>query len=150
MKFGLPFKISNIIFHGNKEIPSGKLKRAMKDTKEKRLWKIFSSSKFVQENYEADKKHIIEKYTDRGFRDAKLISDTVYKSKPGRVNIEITVDEGRKYYFRNITWTGNFLYSSATLNKILDVKKGDVYAITCGEPMGAPGGTNMLKITTAG
>ncbi|MBK5285824.1 MAG: outer membrane protein assembly factor BamA [Bacteroidia bacterium] len=120
-------KINRIIFHGNKEIADGKLKRAMKDTKEKRFWKIFTSSKFIMENYEKDKKSIIERYTDKGFRDAHLVSDTVYKVKPGRVNIEITVDEGKKYYFRNITWLGNTKHSSQELSTILGIKKGDVF-----------------------
>ena len=120
-------KISNIIFHGNAKIKSGKLKRAMKDTKEKRLWKIFTSSKFIRDNYEADKKHIIEKYTDKGYRDAHLVSDTVYKVSPGRVNIEITIGEGHQYYFRNITWLGNTKHSTQELNQILGIKKGDVF-----------------------
>ncbi|HLG35699.1 MAG TPA: outer membrane protein assembly factor BamA [Bacteroidia bacterium] len=120
-------KISNIIFHGNKEITSGKLKRAMKDTKEKRLWKIFTSSKFIQSNYEQDKKSVIEKYIDKGFRDAHLVRDTIYKVGRGRVNIEITIDEGHKYYFRNITWLGNTKHTTLELNQILGIKKGDVF-----------------------
>lgn len=120
-------KIEKIIFHGTKEIKKGKLRRAMKDTKEKRLWKIFTSSKFIQENYEKDKANIIAEYTDRGFRDARITSDTVYKVSPNRVNIEITIDEGKKYYFRNITWVGNTKHSSQELSRILGIKKGDVF-----------------------
>ncbi len=120
-------RIEKIIFHGNKEIKSGKLRRAMKDTKEKSLWKIFTSSKFIQENYEKDKANIITKYTDRGFRDARIVFDTVYKVSPNRIDIEITIDEGKKYYFRDITWVGNTKHSSQELSSILGIKKGDIF-----------------------
>src|SRR5258706_11264287 len=120
-------RIEKIIFHGNKEIKSGKLRRAMKDTKEKSLWKIFTSSKFIQENYEKDKANIITKYTDRGFSDAHIDFDTVYKVSPNRIDIEITIDEGKKYYFRDITWVGNTKHSSQELSSILGIKKGDIF-----------------------
>lgn len=120
-------KIEKIIFHGTKEMKPGKLRRAMKDTKEKQLWKIFTSSKFIESNYEKDKANVIEKYTDEGFRDARIVSDTVYKVSPNRIDIEITIDEGKKYYFRNITWVGNTKHSSKELSDILGIKRGDIF-----------------------
>jgi outer membrane protein insertion porin family len=120
-------RIEKIIFHGTKEIKDSKLRRAMKDTKEKRIWKIFTSSKFIRSNYEKDKASVISKYTDRGFRDARIVSDTIYKVSPNRINIEMTIEEGKKYYFRNISWVGNTKHSSQELGGILGIHKGDVF-----------------------
>ena len=120
-------KVHEITFAGNTEFKSNKLKRAMKDTKEKHWYKIFTSSKFIDENYQQDKTKIIAKYNDKGYRDARIVSDTVYKYNEDRVNIFIKIDPGHKYFFRNITWLGNTKHSSQELSSILGIKKGDVY-----------------------
>ncbi len=120
-------KIHRIYFEGNAEFKDRKLKHAMKETKEKRWWKIFTSSKFIEENYQDDKTKIVAKYNDKGYRDARIVSDTVYKYSENLVNIKIKIDPGHKYFFRNITWVGNTKYSSQKLNEILSIKKGDVY-----------------------
>ena len=88
---------------------------------------FWSGSKFIKTDYEDDKTRIIEFYNTQGFRDAELLKDSIVNHNGSSIDLHIKVDEGRKYYFRNITWTGNFLYSAATLNKILDIRKGDVY-----------------------
>jgi outer membrane protein insertion porin family len=88
---------------------------------------IFNGSKFIKADYDDDKEKIIEFYNAEGYRDAEIVSDTVYRHGKDKIDVNIRVYEGRKYYFRNIIWTGNYLHSSATLDKILDVKKGDVY-----------------------
>jgi len=125
---GARIKIENILFHGNAALSSGKLHRAMKDTKEKRLYNIFHTSKLIPDDYRGDKDKILAAYNTVGFRDAKIVKDTVYKSKVlNRVNIEITLDEGHRYYFGNITWVGNSKYSSKMLSNILGIKKGDIY-----------------------
>lgn len=89
--------------------------------------RIFKSSKYTENNYEDDKKHIIEKYNAKGYRDARIVRDSVYRIDDKNLGIDIVIDEGNKYYYRNITWTGNTKYTSETLNAILDIKKGDVY-----------------------
>ena len=119
-------KINEIIIHGNNEFKTGKVRRQLKDTKQK-SWNIFTSSKFIEDSYESDKQKLIAKYNDKGFRDARIVKDTVYTYNKKSINIEITIDEGNKYYFRNITWTGNTKYTSKELSKILEIKKGDVY-----------------------
>lgn len=125
---GARIKIQDIIFHGNKALSSGKLRRAMSDTHRKRWYSIFHSSKLIPDNYASDKDKIIAKYNSVGYRDAKIVKDTIYKSSvPNRVTIEITVNEGNRYYFGNITWVGNTKYSSKMLSNILGIKKGDVY-----------------------
>lgn len=90
--------------------------------------RIFKQSKFMEENYEKDRESIIEKYNDKGYRDAKIVQDSVYKTSDHTIGISITVNEGKKYYFRNITWVGNTKYSAKTLSEILGIEKGDVYS----------------------
>lgn len=124
---GQRVKINDIIFHGNNSLPSGKLWRQMKDTKRKIWYNILTSSKIVDEQYEEDKQNIIKKYNESGFRDARIVKDSIYKVSNELVNIEITIDEGNKYYIRNIEFVGNTKYKAKDLHKILNIKKGDIY-----------------------
>jgi len=89
--------------------------------------RIFKSSRFLESNFEADKKLIVEKYNSKGYRDARIVSDSVYMIDDKNMGIDIVIDEGNKYHYRNITWTGNTKYSDETLNSILGVRPGDVY-----------------------
>jgi len=120
-------KIHEIIFHGNKELSSKQLKGKMKGSKEKTFYNIFSSSKFSEDGVESDKLKILEQYTSRGYRDAKISRDTMYAYDDNTVNIEIWIEEGNKYYFRDITWIGNTKYTSAQLTQLLGIAKGDIY-----------------------
>ena len=120
-------KIKNINFKGNESIRSARLRRAMKETKRRRPYNIFTVSKFQKKNYEQDKVAIINLYNSYGFRDARIVKDTVYRVNKKLVNIDIEIEEGKKYYFRNITWLGNTIYPTSLLKKILGIKKGDVY-----------------------
>ncbi len=88
---------------------------------------VFKGSKFIQADYEDDKKKIISYYNSKGYRDADIEADTIYNFDNRSINIDLTIHEGPKYYFRNITWTGNYIHTDKTLNGILGVKKGDVY-----------------------
>ena len=89
--------------------------------------RIFKASKYLEKNYEDDKKHIIEKYKAKGYRDARIVRDSVYRIDDKNLGIDLVIDEGNKYHYRNITWTGNTKYTDETLNSILGIKKGDVY-----------------------
>jgi len=89
--------------------------------------RIFKGSKYLEKNYEDDKKHIIEKYNAKGYRDARIVRDSVYRIDNNNLGIDLVIDEGNKYHYRNITWTGNTKYNEETLNSILGIKKGDVY-----------------------
>ncbi|HEY8401671.1 MAG TPA: outer membrane protein assembly factor BamA, partial [Cytophagaceae bacterium] len=120
-------RINEIIFHGNQALSEKQLEKRMKKTKEKSFYKIFTSSKFIKTEYEQDLSNIIDYYNSKGYRDAKILSDTIYAVEDDRINIEITIDEGNRYYFREITWKGNYIYDDKFLSKILDIKKGDVY-----------------------
>ena len=110
-----------------------------KKYKGKDLWQLTSSyyadrvrvrfkrSKFDQSVYESDKESLIRKYNELGYRDAYIVSDSVYFTTNGNMNIDIFVDESHRYYFRNITWVGNTKYSSEALSQVLGIRKGDVY-----------------------
>ena len=89
--------------------------------------RIFKASKYLEKNYEDDKNHIIEKYNAKGYRDARIVRDSVYRIDDKHLGIDLVIDEGNKYHYRNITWTGNTKYTDETLNSILGIKKGDVY-----------------------
>ncbi|MBR4391208.1 MAG: BamA/TamA family outer membrane protein [Bacteroidales bacterium] len=89
--------------------------------------RIFKSSKFLESNYCDDKQHIIEKYNAKGYRDAIIVSDSVYPIDDRNIGIDLVIDEGNRYHYRSIDWTGNTKYSTETLNGILGIKPGDVY-----------------------
>lgn len=88
---------------------------------------VFSASKFIKADFDEDKKALIEYYNSKGYRDADVIADTVMRHSDRTIDLKIKIFEGRKYYHRKIDWTGNYLHTAATLNKILDIKTGDVY-----------------------
>jgi outer membrane protein insertion porin family len=88
---------------------------------------LFSGSKFIRTDYEDDKKKVIDFYNTKGYRDAEIISDTIYAHNSNTINIDFKVYEGPKYYFRNIIWSGNYIYSDKQLNSVLAISKGDVY-----------------------
>jgi outer membrane protein insertion porin family len=89
--------------------------------------RIFKSSKYIEEDYEEDKQRLIEKYNNLGFRDAQIVKDSVYRNDEKTVNIHIEIDEGNRYYFGNINWVGNTIYTDEFLSSILRIETGDVY-----------------------
>ncbi|NOZ47253.1 MAG: BamA/TamA family outer membrane protein, partial [Chlorobi bacterium] len=120
-------KINDIIFEGDSVLKENKLWRAMKETKRKKWYNLFKPSKLIDKKYEDDKKKIIEKYNELGYRDARILDDSIYFNDDKTINIVIKISEGPKYYFRNITWVGNSKYSSDALSQVLNIKKGDVF-----------------------
>lgn len=120
-------KIHQIEITGNKSVEAKKLKKSMKDTKERKFYNVFKTSKFQPQTFEEDKVKLLETYSNLGFRDAYIVKDTVYKYNEKTVKIEIEIAEGSKYYFGNISWVGNTKYSSEALTTILGIKKGDIY-----------------------
>lgn len=128
---GKKVKVSEIDFVGNTTIKDSKLRGAMKNTKVKSFMnpmRIFKSSKFIRDKYKEDLVSIIDKYKEKGYRDARVTSDTViYNPKKNTVAIKINIEEGRKYYFGDVKFLGNVVYSNQRLNQLLGVKKGDVY-----------------------
>jgi outer membrane protein insertion porin family len=124
---GSRVKIEEIIFHGNEQVESVKLRRTMKDTKQMGIARIFKSSKYLEDEYRDDLQKIVGYYNTLGYRDAYVVKDSLYKYTDATVRLEIWIDEGSQYYFRNISWLGNTKYTNAELSKVLDIEKGDVY-----------------------
>ena len=126
---GEKVKIKKITFTGNDHVKESKLVRAMKKTRDARLQNFFSSKKFNEGEYQNDMRAMISAFNEAGYRDARIIKDTMYYIEPGRLQIDFKIDEGKQYYFRNITWTGNSVYTAEDLNRILMINKGDVYDV---------------------
>ncbi|WP_091513853.1 outer membrane protein assembly factor BamA [Flexibacter flexilis] len=160
VKKGRKVKISEIVFEDNQAFSDLQLRRKMKDTKVRRWYRIFKASKYQKSNFEKDKQSLIAYYNKNGYRDADITWDTLYPTKEykemvlvktdssvtppkvtrkdttiaanshKRIVIKMKIEEGPKYYFRNITWVGNYIHDTKTLNSILGIKKGDVYNAT--------------------
>ncbi len=118
-------KIQDITFEGNANASARKLRKKMDKTHRK--LKIFSASKLIRDEYDADKKKLIKYYNNIGFRDAQITSDSVWREKDGDIKIHMKINEGRRYYFRNIAWKGNSIYESQVLTQVLGIQKGDIY-----------------------
>ena len=126
---GEKVKIKTITFKGADNVKESKLVRSMKKTKDKRLQNFFSSKKFQEKEYDNDKKALLTVFNEAGYRDARIVKDTMYYVEPNRLQIDFDIDEGKKYYFRDIKWTGNSVYDSETLDEVLKIGKGDVYDV---------------------
>lgn len=120
-------KVKQIIVKGNEALSFNQINKAMKKTNDNNWRNFFRSKKFVQEEFENDKIALIEKYNEVGYRDAYIVSDSVVQLDEKSVAVYLTIDEGRKYYFRNINWIGNTIYPYEYLNEVLNIQKGDVY-----------------------
>ncbi len=125
-------KVNDIDIEGNENIKDVVLERAMKKTNARKLRNFFKTKKFLREEYQKDKVNLIDKYNEKGYRDAVITNDTVYQVEVGRkdkprVNIGIDVEEGDKYYFGDIRWVGNTIYPSDYLSSYLGIKEGDVF-----------------------
>ena len=127
-------KVRHIIIDGNAQLPNKEIKGTFfkkgaftKTNEAGKLSTLLKAKKFTPERWEEDKKHLIEKYYEHGFRDATILKDSIWNADDKHVNVYVKVDEGKKYYIRNITWVGNTVYSTDFLNSLLDIKKGDVY-----------------------
>ena len=125
-----------------------RLKKSMKETKVKNKWRFFKVSKFIKENYEADKENIISEYNNRGYRDAKILNDTIYYNSDNTITIEITLDEGEPYLFGNINFIGNKKYTNSELLNQLSIDSGDVFnqSILDSRLFGTPEGTDISSL----
>ncbi len=121
-------KVHKIYIDGNEVLSDNKIQRTMKKTNEKKkLVNLFRQKKFVESDYETDKALIIKKYNELGYRDARIVNDSVTKYNDKYVDVHLKVEEGKKYYISDISWAGNTIYSSEYLDLLLGMKKGDVY-----------------------
>ena len=158
-------KIKDIIVYGRKEIvntnksffnnkdtvyaiSNKRLKKRMKETKVKNKWRFFKVSKFINSNYEDDKNNIIEEYNNKGYRDAKIISDTTYLNEDNTITIEITLEEGEPYLFGDISFIGNTRYTNEQLSSQLGIDKGEVFnqSILDSRLFGSQEGTDISSL----
>ena len=122
-------RIKEIRFLGSDQLSLLKMRFAMKKTKDKRLYNFFFSKKFDEKEFRNDKQLLLQKFHELGYRDARIVRDTMYHIDAKNLGIDIEIDEGKRYYFRDITWTGNTQYSSDMLNSVLRIEKGDIYDV---------------------
>ena len=158
-------KIKDIVVKGRKQIANNnksflnnkdtvyaisnyRLKKSMKETKVKNKWRFFKVSKFIKENYEEDKENIISEYNNKGYRDAKIVKDSVYVNNDNTVTIEIVLDEGEPYLFGNINFVGNKKYTNDELLNQLGIDSGDVFnqSILDSRLFGTPEGTDISSL----
>lgn len=127
-------KVRQIIIEGNKNLSDSKIKGGLftkgaftKTHEAGKLSTFLKSKKYTPERYKTDKQNLIDKYNELGYRDATIVEDSVWNVDDKHVSIYLKVDEGKKYYIRNITWVGNTVFSTDYLSRLLGMKKGDVY-----------------------
>jgi outer membrane protein insertion porin family len=120
-------KIQAINIEGNTSLKDSHLKRLLKNSKEKKIWRVWKSSRYIKSDFKADKTAIIEKYNEDGYRDARIVKDSLYIVNNKNIAIDIYIEEGNQFHIRNINWVGNSKYPDEKLNEIFRVQKGDVY-----------------------
>ena len=145
---GEKVRIKEIHFIGNEHVKEYKLARSMKKTKSNKFYNFFHSKKFNEKEYLSDKKSALSAFNEAGYRDARIVRDSIYYVEPGRLGIDLVFEEGEKYYFRDVTWTGNSVYSSDALDQVLGIKKGDVYdVVTMEKRLFGGGKQNEMDVT---
>ena len=129
VKKGEKVKISAIHIEGNEKL-SDKLLRSgkgLKKTKKKKFYRFWKKSKYIEADYEEDLKNIVDTYAERGYRDARILSDTFVKVDDNNIELRLKLEEGDRYYFGDIDFVGNSVYSDRQLRQILGIQKGDPY-----------------------
>ncbi|GEM66225.1 outer membrane protein assembly factor [Sphingobacterium faecium NBRC 15299] len=121
-------RVKKITFTGNKEFTQKQLRKNLKGVKQKAWFRIFGPGKFKEEKYKEAKETLVSKMQNKGFRDAEIIQDSVIKVDDKNVLVNIDVYEGPKYYVGNIKWSGNAKYTDTVLNRILGIRKGDIFS----------------------
>ena len=99
----------------------------MKNTKERKWWRFYKASKYLESSYEEDKSAILSEYNKLGYRNARIVEDSLYRTQDGFVGLKIKVDEGDQFYFGDITFAGNIKYRTTFLDSLLGINKGDLY-----------------------
>ncbi|WP_339755794.1 outer membrane protein assembly factor BamA [uncultured Winogradskyella sp.] len=124
---GQKVKIKAINFEGNEKIKGKKLRKAMKNTKKKNPIRLLKRSKYIEEDYKTDLVSVIDYYKEKGYRDARIISDSIIYNNEKTISLNIKVEEGEKYSFGKITFVGNTIYTDRQLSSVLKIKEGDTY-----------------------
>lgn len=124
---GEKVKVKDIVINGNEVLNDKKLQKAMKNTKKKNAVRFYKRSKYIEEDYKEDLTSLVDKYKENGYRDARVLSDSIVVNNDKTISVNINVEEGSKYTFGNITFIGNTVYSNEQLSRVLRIRKGDTY-----------------------
>lgn len=124
---GSKVKVDQITFEGNQKYPDSKLRGKLKNTKQKTFGRFWKRSKYVAKDYNEDLVSLIDFYKENGYRDARVVKDTLVYEPNGNVSLNIALEEGDRYYFGDIRFLGNSVYNDRVLHQVLGIKKGDVY-----------------------
>ena len=120
-------KIEQINFEGNEVFGDAKLRKKLKNTKKKFPMRVWKKSKYIVKDYEEDKQSLIDFYKEKGYRDARILSDSIFSENEESLSINIKVQEGNRYYFGDISYLGNSAYTNNQLNRVLGIAPGDPY-----------------------
>ncbi len=120
-------KVDKINITGNEEFSDSRVRGAMKNTKQKKRFRFWKRSKYIKADYQEDKDNIVKKYKEKGYRDARIVSDTLIVEDNNSVSLNLNIEEGNRYYFGTINFLGNSVYTDRQLARQLVIKKGDVY-----------------------
>jgi len=120
-------KIKDINFVGNEKLSNKRLRKSLKNTKQKKFFRFWKKSKYIEADYQEDLDNLIDTYAERGYRDARVLSDTFVKVDEKNIELTIEVEEGDRYYFGEIDFVGNSVYTDRMLSQALGIKKGDTY-----------------------
>lgn len=120
-------KVKDIVFTGNTELSDAKLRKSMKKTKKKNFLRFLKRSKYIKADYKEDLVSLIDKYKENGYRDARILSDSILTNSDNTITIKIALEEGEKYSFGKISFVGNSVYTDQQLNSILRIKPGSTY-----------------------
>ncbi|MGB0136582.1 MAG: outer membrane protein assembly factor BamA [Flavobacteriales bacterium] len=123
-------KIGEIQLNGVEAVKLKKAKRQLRNTKEKRWWSVFKASKYTEQEFREDKASLVTKYNEWGYRNARILRDTVERIDDKHIRLIVDVEEGNKFYFRDVTFSGNTVYTTGLMDTILNIKPGDVYNLS--------------------
>jgi len=124
---GEKIRIGEIALQGVSQIDPDRVRRAMKDTKEARWYRLFKASKFEEGTFEASREQVVALYNAEGFRNARVVRDSVWRTPDGRIGLALQIDEGTRFHFGDITFTGNTKYRSGQLDSLVGIREGEVY-----------------------
>lgn len=127
LKKGKKVKIGEIDFVGADKLKTATLEKALKNTKRKKLYRVWKKSKFIGDDFEEDLLALRDAYAEKGYRDARILSDSIYTIDDQTIGLVIRLTEGNKYYFGDIDFVGNTVYDDKTLSSVLGIEKGDTY-----------------------
>ncbi|NAY92282.1 outer membrane protein assembly factor BamA [Muricauda sp. JGD-17] len=127
VKKGDKVKIRKIVFEGNEKLSDKRLRKSLKKTKKKKFYRFWKKSKYIEEDYREDLNSLVDAYAEKGYRDARILMDTFTKVDENNIDLKIKVEEGNKYYFGEINFVGNSVYTDRQLSQVLGIRKGQTY-----------------------